>query len=228
MKQILRRGFTLVELLIVIALIAILSVAVLATINPVEQANKAKDSTRMNDAGEVLNAAERYYASNMANAQYPWTGFADEIVNDDEVIYTSNQNGFGLCLSAGASADASNIDCAYDPDTATTRGLLVTTTELKDSFLSKGYADDANTFDEQLYLVKRGSDEGNSIFVCFIPKAAANRKSTSDLKVITITDYETYTFEDADPDADFLENGNPDPAVRDFLTLETSMFKCVP
>jgi len=36
------KGFTLVELLIVIALIAILSVAVLATINPIEQANKAK------------------------------------------------------------------------------------------------------------------------------------------------------------------------------------------
>ena len=37
-----KRGFTLVELLIVIALISILSVAVLATINPIEQANKAK------------------------------------------------------------------------------------------------------------------------------------------------------------------------------------------
>jgi len=63
------KGFTLVELLIVIALIAILSVAVLATINPIEQANKAKDSTMQNDAAEVLNAYERYYA---AQASYPW------------------------------------------------------------------------------------------------------------------------------------------------------------
>ena len=41
-RKIFESGFTLVELLIVIALIAILSVAVLATINPIEQSNKAK------------------------------------------------------------------------------------------------------------------------------------------------------------------------------------------
>ena len=54
MNKFREKGFTLVELLIVIALIAILSVAVLATINPIEQANKANDSTTQNDAAEVI------------------------------------------------------------------------------------------------------------------------------------------------------------------------------
>ena len=52
-----RKGFTLVELLIVIALISILSVAVLATINPIEQSNKARDAKFKNDAAEFLGEA---------------------------------------------------------------------------------------------------------------------------------------------------------------------------
>ena len=44
MNKFKEKGFTLVELLIVIALIAILSVAVLATINPIEQANNKTSS----------------------------------------------------------------------------------------------------------------------------------------------------------------------------------------
>lgn len=68
-RKVFEKGFTLVELLIVIALIAILSVAVLATINPIEQSNKAKDSTVQNDAAEVMNAYERYYT---VKATYPW------------------------------------------------------------------------------------------------------------------------------------------------------------
>ena len=71
-----KKGFTLVELLIVIALIAILSVAVLATINPIEQSNKAKDSTVQNDAAEVMNAYERYYT---VKQTYPWVDVDDAV-----------------------------------------------------------------------------------------------------------------------------------------------------
>lgn len=233
MKQILHKGraswqagFTLVELLIVIALIAILSVAVLATINPVEQANKAKDSTMMNDSGEVLNAVERYYASNMANAQYPWSGYADAITNDEAVIYHSNQSGFGLCNSAGGSADDSDTECSYSAADATTRGMLIVTTELKDSFLQKGYSATANTFDKQLFMIKRPVAEGNSIYVCFVPKATANRKNTAGLRKVTVTEYDNYTFVDAEA-TDFGVDGNP-TAAWTFDTLETSLLKCVP
>lgn len=57
------RGFTLVEMLIVIAVIGILAVAVLSAINPVEQMRKGRDTRRRSNAAELLNATERYYAT---------------------------------------------------------------------------------------------------------------------------------------------------------------------
>lgn len=62
-------GFPL--LLVPIALLAIVAVAILATINPRAQMNKARDATMRNNALELVNATERYYTK-MGN--YPWGG----------------------------------------------------------------------------------------------------------------------------------------------------------
>jgi len=54
---------------VVISVIAVLAVAVLSSINPIEQINKAKDTASKSDASELLNATERYYAT---FGCYPW------------------------------------------------------------------------------------------------------------------------------------------------------------
>lgn len=65
------RAYTLIELLIVIALVGILAVALLAAINPTEQAKKARDSGRISDAVELLDAYERY---SVTFSCLPWNG----------------------------------------------------------------------------------------------------------------------------------------------------------
>ncbi len=217
------KGFTLVELLIVIALIAILSVAVLATINPIEQSNKAKDSTMQNDAAEVLNAYERYYA---AQASYPWIDVVSPstLTVDNEISLNSTMAGFGLCTVADA---ASPTDQCSPRDS---QGLLLSTTELKDSFLEKNYTksptNPANEplFSERLYLVKDPVGQGNSIHVCFIPKAKANRTQNSRLKELAVDESGIPT---TFIDATGFVSGYP-AASWDFTSAGTSLFKCVP
>ena len=226
MKKIRERGFTLVELLIVIALIAILSVAVLATINPIEQANKAKDSTTQNDAAEVMNAYERYYA----NAQsYPWMdvdGAATVASVNTIWVGRSDMVGAALCNTAEGEAGtdvAPSVQC----DSSTARGLLISTDELKDSFLRKGYTSlssadpnyNANGLN-LLWVDKRGSTEGNAVYVCYIPKAKSNRSSTNTLYIPTVDGSGNVTaFAPATP---------TQIAAATYVDVANSLFKCVP
>jgi len=153
MKRTVSFGFTLVELLIVIALIAVLAVALVATLNPIEQINKARDARYKNDAAELLAAIERYYASTL---EYPWTTVAG----------TSTDEFYG-----GEGSDEATGVCGA---TCGTAGVLITSGELKDSFRTKS-AFSATLPIDKLYVVKgEGSD---AVYACFIPKAGTNRSS---------------------------------------------------
>jgi len=166
------KGFTLVELLIVIALIAILSVAVLATINPIEQSNKARDAAMKNDAAEVLGALERYYASQNA---YPWNIVDTPLLATDNALLTGSDALLGIVGGDSVTAD-------FDEN-----GQLITTSELKTSFKSKKpFLEDPDP-EDKIYLYHNATN--NSNYVCYFPKATANRQAAkaADLKCITPT-----------------------------------------
>lgn len=173
-------GFTLVELLIVIALIAILSVAVLATINPIEQSNKAKDASVQNDAAEVMNAYERYYA----NAQkYPWMAYggASALTVEDAVLLRSDTTGFGVCDSGDIALPPETVVTSCET-TSTTPGYLISTDELKTAFMGKDSFQRpiASTPhpEDALWLYKE-EGSGGGVYVCYIPKAKSNRESAT-------------------------------------------------
>ena len=68
-------GFTMIELLIVIAILGILAVAVLSAINPIEQINRGRDTGSRTDSEQLLTAIERF---NAFQRYYPWqVGQAD-------------------------------------------------------------------------------------------------------------------------------------------------------
>lgn len=54
-------GFTLMELLIIVALIAVIATTVLILLNPMQQINKAKDSQRKHDMDVLRKTFEDYY-----------------------------------------------------------------------------------------------------------------------------------------------------------------------
>lgn len=73
MKNIAYKGFTLIELLVVVTLIAILAVAVLATINPIEQRNRARDTAIKQTAADIIAAQERFFS---VYGCYTWSNSA--------------------------------------------------------------------------------------------------------------------------------------------------------
>lgn len=61
-----KKGFTLIELILIISILGILSVGVLTALNPIAQIQKANDAKRKSDISQVQRALELYYQDNNA------------------------------------------------------------------------------------------------------------------------------------------------------------------
>ncbi len=59
-----QKGFTLIELIIAITILAILAVGLLAALDPVEQLTKARETTARETVNTIAGAYERFYATN--------------------------------------------------------------------------------------------------------------------------------------------------------------------
>jgi len=75
------KGFTMIEMLIVIAVLGILAAALLATIDPFEQMKKARDTTVRNSVIDYLDAITRYYAVKGAMPWHSTTAGGDNCMN---------------------------------------------------------------------------------------------------------------------------------------------------
>lgn len=95
------KGFTLIELLVVIGILGILAAALVATIDPFEQLNKAQDANSKNTAIEFLNANIRYYTTHSAMPW--WTNGAScmgaTMTSLSAVNLSSNSSMYSNCLS---------------------------------------------------------------------------------------------------------------------------------
>jgi len=144
------RGFTMVELMIVIAIIGIIAVAVLSAINPIEQINKGRDTRTRSDASELLNAMERMYATDEA---YPFYAAGDTW-----------------------QVDVNTTDAALGMTAAEIATALVTQSELKAGFDTRVV--DGDTTDENALQVITG-DDASELYVCFLPSSNQFRREAN-------------------------------------------------
>ena len=153
-------GFTMIELLVVISVIGILAVAVLSSINPIEQINKGRDTRTRSDAAQLINAVDRYFS---IHESYPW--------NDASSEWTPTSS-------------YDEYDEAFDNVSVTGWGwtqVLVDTQEVKEGYINRLENDDN-------IIVFKATGQNSTMYACFLPssnafkqEAAVNCDSTVDV-----------------------------------------------
>lgn len=64
MRQFSRKGFTLIEILLVIGIIAVLAAVVIVSLNPVQRFQDAQDARRLSDIQSILSGVSQYVIDN--------------------------------------------------------------------------------------------------------------------------------------------------------------------
>ncbi|NOY15139.1 MAG: type II secretion system protein [bacterium] len=152
-------GFTMIELLVVIAVIGVLAVAVLSSINPLEQINKGRDTKKRSDSAQILNAIDRYYAS---QEEYP---FDVSVVADQALSGNNINNKYSSILDA-----------------------LVDTKEIKKGFKTRLIQEAKAENYLYLYVDAGGkgtsATDGDveGVYVCFAPSSNSFKKQAQDHK----------------------------------------------
>lgn len=173
-------GFTMIELLIVIAVLGVLAVAVLSAINPIEQINRAKDTGNRSDAEQFLSAVDRFYTS---LGYYPWFQNMTDSSNAEGQCALGDSSGVlsrtvdGTWYVFSVSGAGGTVTCAENTggDAVLDRLSTGATAELKKSFVDRISSSNYN----QLYVYHRGGSN-DSVYVCFRPKSGAFKQEAYD------------------------------------------------
>lgn len=106
MNKNLKKGFTLVELLIVIAILGTLAVVVLIALNPVQQLARTRDSGRISTVAQLGHALEAYATTNNGVYVTENATWITTLVNAGEIATAPQNSTYTAPASTGKATPA--------------------------------------------------------------------------------------------------------------------------
>ncbi len=100
-----RKGFTLVELIVVIAIITVIAATVFVAVDPAKQLHKARNSSRWSDVTTILEGVKKY--------QFENDGVLPPIDTDPNTVQVIGAN-VARCTGTCAGLSLPTSDCGID------------------------------------------------------------------------------------------------------------------
>jgi len=152
------KGFTLVELIIVIAVIAILAAAIFVAIDPARRLHESRNARRWSDVTTLVDAIVKYQADNAGTHYSAVSG----ITGGKYVIMGTTTDDDGLCAEEDTAADA----CA-NVSTGSGTSDCIDLSSIGSNYLGNVPYDPQNgSAEDTSYYIKRDSNNAITIGAC--------------------------------------------------------------